>query len=255
MKYAYKNIVLIAIIVFSIIFFNILTKNRSFEGFTQNTSIKERWSQDLINRFLEFQKTVYDNNYQFDMEMIQKQATPQEAEYLLKHNKWPWSDELKYLYMEHVWKNPMIKINPGVSLEQAMKVYNQNVMKQLLAWNTKEGELILYGADLGLTPGMQSDIKNTIKCTYNKDKNEFLMQKTVYNGYNTWNGHKNMVQTYIQNDNIPKEIPGFKFVREPCNPCSPLNNSICGKERCPFMLNVKGDDNISQIWKEIWGLN
>ena len=251
MKYAYKNIVFIGLIVFSILFFNMVTKTKkTFEGFTQNTS-GERWSQDLIQRFLEFQKTVNDNNYQFDMEMIQQQATPEEAEYLLKHNKWPWSDELKYLYMEQIWKSPMIKINPGISLEQAMKIYNQNVMKQLLAWNTKEGEFIIYGGNIGVTAGMPENIANTIKCGYNKKKNRFQIEKTVYKDYNTWNGYKNVEKKYIENADIPKEMPGFSFVRKPCNPCEPLNTS---KNSCAFSLNVKGDNNISQIWKELWNL-
>jgi len=251
MQHAFKNILIISVFVFSFIFFNMVTKTYLTEGFSQNTS-GERWSQDLINRFLQFQKTVNDNNYQFDMEMIQQQATPQEAEYLLKNNKWPWSNEIKYLYIENVWKNPMIKINPSVSLEEAMKIYNENAMKQLLAWNTKEGEFIIYGGDIGVTPGMTD--RNTIKCTYNNKNNKFQMEKTIYKQYNTWNGYKNIEQKYIDNVDIPKDMPGFEFVRGPCNPCEPLNSPNIGNNSCPFTLNVKGDSTISQIWKDIWGV-
>lgn len=248
MKYAYKNICVVLLVIVGVIIFNSFTKsNALLEGFRPEGS--QTWSKDLINRFLEYQKTVNDNNYQYDMAMIQKQATPEEAEYLLKNGKWPWSNETKFLYMEEVWKNPMIKINPGISLEEAMKAYNENAMKQLLSWNTKEGEFILYGGDLGVTSGMPNDIRNTIKCTLNKS-GTFEMEKTTYNGYNTWNGYKNVEKKMVPNENIPDEMPGFKFIREPCNPCAPLNLDYS----CPFTINVKGDTNVSQIWKQMWGL-
>lgn len=249
MQYAYKNVLLVVLVIVAIIFFNSYAKTTYFvEGFTCG----KKWSKDLIDRFLVFQKTVNDNNYQFDMEMIQHQASPEEAEYLLKNGKWPWSNETKYLYMEDVWRNPMIKINPGISLEQAMKIYNENAMKQLLAWNTKEGEFIIYGGDLGVTPGMPDDVRNTIKCAYDKSTNKFEMEKTTYNGYNEWNGYKNIDKKKISNEDIPKEMPGFQFARGPCNPCAPL--STPADYSCPFTLNVKGDKNVSQIWKQMWNI-
>lgn len=250
MQYAYKNVLFVVLVILTIIIFNSVIKTRSLlEGFEQKSN--GVWSKDLVDRFLIFQKTVNDNNYQFDMSMIQKQATPEEAEYLLKNGKWPWSNETKYLYMEEVWQNPMIKINPGVSLEEAMKIYNENAIKQLLAWNTKEGEFIVYGGDLGVSPGMPDDIRNTIKCTLNKS-GKFEMEKTTYNGYNTWNGYRNVEKKIIPNENIPNEMPGFSFINGPCNPCSPLMSP--SDYNCPFTLNVKGDKNVSQIWKQMWRL-
>jgi hypothetical protein len=250
MQYAYKNVLFVVLVVFVIIIFNMTTKSKHLlEGFTQKTN--NEWSKDLIDRFLLFQKTVNDNNYQYDMAMVQQQATPEEAEYLLKNGNWPWSNETKFLYMEEVWSSPMIKINPGVSLEQAMKTYNENAMKQLLSWNTKEGEFIIYGGDLGVSPEMPNDVRNTIKCADN-GKGKFVMEKTTYNGYNTWNGYKNVEKKIIANEDVAKEMPGFSFVNGPCNPCSPLNTPA--EYNCPFTLNVEGDKNISQIWKQMWGL-
>lgn len=250
MQYAYKNVLFIVLVIFAIIIFNMATKSSSLlEGFYQKGG--QRWSKDLIDRFLVFQKTVNDNNYQFDIEILQQQANPQEAEYLLKNGKWPWTNQTKYLYMEEVWKNPIIKINPGASLEEAMKIYNENAMKQLLAWNTKEGEFILYGGDLGVTHGMPKDIRNTIKCALNKS-GSFEMEKTTYNGYNTWNGYKNVDKKIISDEDIPKEMPGFNFLNGPCNPCSPLNSPA--DYSCPFTLNIEGDKNVSPIWKQMWGL-
>jgi len=47
-------------------------------------------------------------------------------------------------------------------------------------------------------------------------------------------------------------MPGFSFVNGPCNPCSPLNDNP--DYSCPFKLNVKGNDAISDVWKELWSI-
>jgi hypothetical protein len=125
-------------------------------------------------------------------------------------------------------------------------------MKQMLAWDTKEGQFILYGGDLGITPGMPETSRNSIKCV-SDGKGNYNVQKTVYKDYNTWNGFKNIETTNIQNQDIPKEMPGFNFVRTPCNPCVALNMPM--DNSCPFTLNIKGDNSISQIWKKIWQIN
>lgn len=248
MKYSYKFICFTIFLFITIIFFNLYSKNAIYESFSNNSN---KWSQDLINRFLIFQKTTNKNNHQYDMEMVQRQASPQEAEELLRTNKWPWSNETKYLFMENLWKNPMIKIDPGIALEDAMQIYNETAMKELLAWNAKEGQFILYGGDLGITPGMPETSRNSIKCV-SDGKGNFNVQKTIYKDYNTWNGFKNIETTNVSNQDIPKEMPGFNFVRGPCNPCVPLN--MPPDYSCPFTLNIKGDNSTSQIWKNFWGL-
>jgi hypothetical protein len=78
------------------------------------------------------------------------------------------------------------------------------------------------------------------------------MQKKVYTGMNLWNGYMNTTTTEIKPEDIPKEMPGFNFVKGPCNPCVALNSP--GDFSCPFKLNVKGDDSISEPWKQLWNL-
>jgi hypothetical protein len=261
MKYSYKHIILFFIIVIVIILFNILfnsfiKKNKSlFSGFQNYTT---KWSPDLIRRFNLYQLTMNDNVNQFNLDQLQKQASPEEVEEYLKTGYWYWPDDLKQLYIEKVWSNPIIKIDPHYALNYAMSLYNQTAVRELLAWNTKEGQFLLYGVDLGYTKDEMPQIHpnqnkhNTIKCSGNSVDTSH-MEKTVYNGANLWNGFINSTTTVLKPEDIPKEVPGFSFVKGPCNPCSALN--FDGNFNCPFRIKVgNDDDSISEPWKQLWNL-
>ena len=58
-------------------------KKRIFgtESFQNNNS---NWSPELLKRFQEYEKSTFDNSYQFDMQQLQKQASSEDVEYLLK---------------------------------------------------------------------------------------------------------------------------------------------------------------------------
>ena len=58
--------------------------------------------------------------------------------------------------------------------------------------------------------------------------------------------------TIVKPEDIPKEMPGFSFVKGSCNPCVPLDSPP--NYTCPFRLNVKGDDEITEPWKQLWNL-
>ena len=244
MKYNYKFLLLILIVV-SIIIFNSYSKR--VDGF-ENSNIQ--WSPDLITRFIKYQQTVNENNTQFDLDILQKQATPEEVEEMLKTGYWPGPDDLKQQYIDHVWASPIIKIDPQYALNYAMKIYNEDTVREMLAWNTKEGHFLLYGGDLGVTEGMPKNVRNTIKCSTDINGNS-VMQKTVYTNMNYWNGYMGKNVTTVEPDAIPKEMPGFSFVNSSCNPCVALNNP--GDFSCPFKLNVKEKGNdISDVWKTLW---
>ena len=214
------------------------------EGF--QTWNKGSWGKNLIDKFNIFQTTMNNNNTQFNLDLLQKQATPKEAQQMLNTGLWPWADDLKQEYLEYLWSNPMIKINPNYALNYAMKTYNQTAVKQLLAWNTKEGQFLLYGGDLGYA-------KNNTGFNYDIHFNKA-------NGINTndtikcVNGnvikYENEKNVNVSNVDIPNVMPGFSFINKPCNPCV----AIDGDFSCPFRLNVKGDDNVSNVWKSLWGL-
>ena len=256
MKFSYNMFFLILLVV-SIILFNSFTKTKTgFQNYNSST-----WSQDLIKRFNIYQTTISKNITNFDLEILQKQATPLEVEQLLETGYWPWPEELQNEYLNKVLYNKIIKIEPKYALDYAMKTYNRNAARELLAWNSKEGQFLLYGgisgkSDISDKSG-KSDIsdknleKNTIKCSTDSNGNS-VMEKTVFNGMNLWNGYMNTNTYVVKPEDIPKEMPGFTFVNNPCDPCVALNSP--GDFSCPFKLNIKGNDSISNPWKSLWGL-
>lgn len=239
-------LVILILLVIMIIIYNNYSKS-FIDGFQNNNYTG--WSPDLIKRFNVYQTTVNNNVNQFNLDILQKQATPEEAEELIRTGYWPWPDDLKNEYIEKIWSSTIIKIDPQIALNYAMSVYNQNAARQLLAWNTKEGQFLLYGGNLGVTDGLTNN--NTLKCIDDSNGNS-IMQKKIYTGMNLWNGYMNSTVTTVEPQDIPKEMPGFSFVRGPCNPCAPLNSTP--DFSCPFKLNVKNNNSISLPWKQLWGL-
>ena len=242
MKYNNKYIWIMILMVIGILL--IIYVNKKRESFV--------WSNDLIDRFMQYQSTVNRNVNQFDISTIQEQASPEEVETLLKTSYWPWDDQTKYTYLTELWKNPMIKINPNYALDYAMQLYNETAAKRLIGWNNKEGKFLLHGADLGVSEDMPENVRNSLKCAWNKEGTEPYMEKTIYKGYNLWNGYKKVEKTKVKNEDIPKEMEGFQFVKNACNPCVPLKNPP--DYSCPFTLNVEGDSSISSVWKGFWGV-
>jgi hypothetical protein len=249
MKYSYNILIFICIIVLIVYLYFIFNKNTLKNGFQNFYTTK--WSNDLLKRFNIYQFTVNKNVNQFNLDILQNQASPEEAEELIRTGYWPWPDDLKYLYMDKIWSSPIIKIDPNIALENARKVYNQNAMREILAWNSKEGQFLLYGADLGVSDGMPKDIHNTLKCSTDIN-GKSIMEKKIYTGMNLWNGYMNYTTSEVKPEDIPKEMSGFSFVNGPCNPCNALDSS--GIFDCPFRINMKGDDSISLPWKQLWGL-
>jgi len=215
------------------IFWKWIWKRDFKEGFT--------WSKESVREFLNFQKTVNPNT-QFNMEMIQQQASEEELKELLNTGTWPWSQDTEYLYMDAVSRNPILNIDPAASMEMEKKVYNENAVKQLLSWNTKEGQFLLNGT---LIKEEATGNDGTIRCT--KDS---LLEKRVHTGDNVWNGYKNYQRMIIPNEDIPQEVPGFQFIGSPCNPCVALDNDYS----CPFQLSLENDRGVSSIWKKLWSI-
>ena len=252
MKNSY-SIFIIILLVISMIIFNSFTKTKT--GFqnnnTSSNTSSNNWSLDLIKRFNIYQTTMNQNKTYFDLDILQNQTTPDEVEQLMATGYWPWPDDLKNDYMDKVMTSTIIKIEPKYALDYAMKIYNQNAARELLAWNTKEGQFLLYGGDLGVSDGMPKNVHNTIKCSTDS-KGKSIMEKKIYTGMNFWNGYMNTTITTVNPEEIPKDMNGFTFVNNPCNPCVALNSP--GDFSCPFKLNVKGDDSITNPWKSLWGL-
>ena len=208
------------------------------------------WSKKQVSDFLKYENTVYPNT-QFNLNVLQEQASPEEVDALLKTGNWPWDETTKYMYMDSVARNTILQIDPGESLYDAMKLYNNNAMKRKLAYNAKEGQFLLSGGSLEPSASMPKNVPNTLKCENGK------MEKTVFQGYNPLNSFKISTTTFVEDADIPKNMPGFAFLDGPCNPCSNLDflAGSANGEACKFSLNVKGgDDKPSPIWKLLWDL-
>ena len=273
MKYSYIKILLLIICVY--IFYPIINKYlNKLLGIKDKSLVDSNlvesfvWSRDTIKKFDLYQNTVNLNANQFNTSVLQEQASEDEAKELMKNGFWPWTEDTKKQYVEAVWQNPIIKFEPSAALNYAMKLYNETAAKWLLSWNTKEGQFLLYGSnnsnkdiigiatgkDLlgqgqGITVNGQISKKNIFKCS---DDSNPVLQKTTVNGYNLSNGFKNTTTVDIALEDIPNEVPGFSFVKNPCNPCSVLNDNP--DYSCPFKLNVKGNDEISDVWKNLWSI-
>jgi uncharacterized membrane protein YgcG len=216
------------------------------EGFAMNTV---PWSDDLVAKFLKFQK-VLNPNVVYDMKVVQQQATPDEVDYLFKNNKWPWSKEVIDLYQEAVAENSFVKVDPGIAMIDAQQIYNEMAMKQVLSFGTKEGTFLLNGAVIGHNKNMPSNINDLVKCGTDPKTGQSVVEKVVYNGYDSINGSMNKSVTNVEVANIPGLVNGFKFLNGPCNPCAPLDNPPAYS--CPFSLNTGNGAEVSPIWKLLW---
>jgi hypothetical protein len=279
-KYLFKtifgNIILIGIIIsigfmnikwaigLSAIFFMIYTAFNYKEGFKymkegfkymkegfKNTDIEDEplytatiWPQKLIDDFIQFEK-IHNPNLRFDMNIIQKQATPAEAEILLKSGKWSWSKEIENMYQESISQNTIINSETLASLNVAQTIYNQTAILELLSWNSKEGTFLLNGAIIGHTKDMPADVNNIIKCGSDG------MEKIEYTGYDGINGSILSNVTPVNDADLPNLINGFTFLNTKCNPCTALENSYT----CPFALNTGNGIEVSSVWKYLWNLN
>jgi hypothetical protein len=217
--------------------------NNPREGFHQ-------WSDDLKNRFLKFQAS-FNPSFQFDLRIVQQQASPKEAEYLLKHNKWPWTKETETLYRKAVLTTSITSLDPGVATDIAKTIYNEAAVKELLSWNTKEGQFLLMGVTVGNGSndgaiGLPANWNNTVRCNAAGQ-----MQKNTVIGYDGVNGALVENKEPVKDADLPTVVPGFKFIAGECNPCGALS----GDFSCPFSLNVGDGGDISTIWKKLWGID
>jgi hypothetical protein len=235
----------IALALFFIILSRVAWTNSSLkEGFAANS-----WSDDLVAKFLKFQK-VLNPNVVFDMKVVQQQASPDEVEYLFKHNKWPWSKQVIDIYKQAVAENSFVKVDPGISMIDAQRIYNEMAMKQILSFGTKEGTFLLNGVVIGHNKKMPSNVNDVVRCGTDPKTKRSVVEKVVYNGYDSISGAMNKTVTNVGVGKIPGLVNGFKFLNGPCNPCSPLDNPP--NYSCPFSLNTGNGAEVTPIWKLLW---
>jgi hypothetical protein len=218
--------------------------------------------------FLHIQHTI-NPKIIFDMEIIKKQASKLEIDYFLKNGMWPWSQDVINLYTEAINRNKFIRTYSGDSVNYARKIYNQNAILQLLSLETKEGSFLISGVqinggpkndledlpsgygDFGYQSGLKKHMNPVIKCNIDDNGNASL-EKTEYTGVGGIFGEQTSKKSPVDYNNLESEIPGFKFLNSPCDPCKALNSTA--DYSCPYSLDVKGGrSGVSSVWNYLWG--
>jgi len=249
-KYYYFIILyLLATLLLGIIYF--FYNNNTQHTIEYFTNLDKKWPDDLVKRFIEFQRTM-NPNIQFDMNIIQQQASASEAEELLKSGYWTWSPEVIKIYTEAIQNNTIIKTQPGNDIRKSQTIYNQHAIMEKLSYKTKEGSFLLHGVNIGTTKNMPDNLNNYAKCAIVNENGveKMRMEKTEYTGYDSMNGGWIKQVTPIADSEIPNVVNGFRFKKCACNPCVALNTPT--DYSCPFELNVGyGYDN-SSIWNMLW---
>jgi hypothetical protein len=230
------------------------------EGFISIT-----WSPITIKNFLNYEQTR-NPNLVFDVDLIQQQASEDEVKILMKTGKWPWSDETKKLYMDAVKINTMIKTSPKAAMEQAQAIYNETIIKEMIAWSSPEGQFLLRGAysinqpnnqtqtqnngsgSFGINSGLVTKSNDLIRCGIDSN-NKVYLEKIENMGNNGITGVHKKKTTKVDYKKLPELVSGFRFIKSPCDPCSALDGPP--KYNCPFSLTSKDP---SPIWVSLWGL-
>lgn len=218
-----------------------------------------KWSVESTQKLLEVQKTI-NPNLVLDPKVIQTQVSQEELDYFLKNGNWYWDEKVKKLYLNAINQNVFIRSYPPDSLNQARKIYNQVAILEILAGQSKEGIFLQRGVVIHNTSNKcdiisESDTKSSGTYGYtsglisNTERdNPIITCKSDNSGLekNEFVSHQfNNIKTFIKNEDVEKEIPGFKFINGECNPCS---------NKCPFILDISGNNNIeiSDVYKYIW---
>ena len=258
-NYKYGLMLALILIIFTR-FVDIVRSKNGKEGF--------ELSQISQNDFLHIQHTI-NPKIVFDMEIIKKQASQTELDYFLKNGMWPWSQDVINLYTEAVNKNPFIRTYSGDSVNYARKIYNQAAILRLLSIETKEGNFLISGVqinggpkndledlpsgygDFGYQSGLKKHMNPVIKCNVDNNGNASL-EKTVYTGIGGIFGEQTSKKSPVDYNNLESEIPGFKFLNGPCDPCKAVNFSSQDYS-CPYSLDIKCvEPGASGVWKKLW---
>ena len=212
-------------------------------------------SQNSVLDFLKIQNT---NNPKiiFDMEKIKQQASQDELDYFLENGMWPWSQNAIDMYTQAVERNPFIRTYSGDSVNYARTIYNEAAILQLLFMETKEGNFLISGVQInggpkneledlpsgfgefGYESGLIKHMNPVIKCNIDENDNgNSYLEKTVYTGKGGIFGEQTSVKSAVDYNDLESEIPGFKFVNGPCNPCKALN--FPPDYSCKYDLSIK----------------
>jgi hypothetical protein len=237
---------------------------------TKESFQKNELSPDSINNFLRLQTTL-NRQTNFDIEKLSQQVTQKELDTFIKTGLWPWSQKVIDLYTDAINKNVFIRNDPKESIQYARTIYNQNAILEILSSQTKEGQFLINGiaihnnvpnpqedlpsgfGSFGYKSGLISKLNDVIKCNIDPYENNSHLEKTHYTGKGGIFNQQTKIVTPVDYHDLEKEIPGFTFTKQPCNPCKVFDNP--SDYSCPFELNLPADNQssgISSVWKYLW---
>lgn len=220
---------------------------------------KEGFTADSTNKFLLLQQTM-NPSLVYDMRNLSEQVSQAELDnYIEKTGMWDWSQKVQDMYNDAVRRNPYVRSNvDNGDVEQARKIYSEKAILEILSLQNKEGQFLTsgitvinkddmerggrgsYNVSSGLQPFSEGD--SIVKCDGN------VLQETKYKTRDPIFNTRIYEKTDLKNQNLEKVIPGFKFTKGSCNPCSALS----GDYSCPFTVDSFG--LTSNVWKHLWGL-
>jgi len=148
------------------------------------------WTPESADTFLRIQNTINRNKY-FDLSVIQKQASQKEVDNFNKHNMWPWSQDIKDLFIYATNKNTYIRSYPPDSMIQARTIYNENAIKQILSNKIMDRGIIYTPLDPDLSgfgsfairSGLKSKKTNPKSIIIRKDPKTGGLEKIKFLGY------------------------------------------------------------------------
>jgi hypothetical protein len=198
--------VVIVIILFGIILYYLFNRKLYLEGFgpqTWSTSTRDAFKKNLLSKT----PTITEERLNSICDQYSKDfgVTDKDALYFIANKIWPWTETEKKLMFDNIKKQS----GPGKTDAEIEKNI-EDVQK-----NFPFGMAVL-GSMGGLNNALgQELLDNKLMCKYSGDR-----QKNTYISEGVFNRDTgNNPTTHVKNEDIPKILPGFKFLQQPCNPC------------------------------------
>jgi len=220
------------------------------------------WSKDTMNSFDNYKSTSLPN-VQFNMDVLQKQTDDSDVQYLIDYGHWKWTDETKQIYRNAMSASSSTKGDPGIVLIDTQKTYNENAVKQALAWDANEGRFLIYGAN---GPSVKALTKEKVSW----DTGSSTDNSAIYKCADDCSGEPRIqyfdgadaVGITVPLEELPNQIPGFRFLRGVCNPCEALKEDA--QYNCPFSIQTGSETGVdgtsvsstgvSEVWSNLWGI-
>jgi hypothetical protein len=214
-----------------------------FKMVPENNKWSDKTTEDFKKKFKEMNPnaTLTPEN----MQMYQKFASEQETQEYIKNGSWPLNDYIK----DNI--KLFIKNAEGIKNEDKEKTYNEYVNSPF--FNLPNSLLLFYPVTSGLVNNMTKleDYVGQPKFMYLSGPGVPLENDGKLNcKCKNYNDQTCVPSPFINSNEITEEnypsleknIPGFKFLKKPCNPCT---------NRCPYSY----EGVLAAPYAKYWGIS